>query len=172
MNEIYWITRLDVICDFLTVISVVCFVISVVMCAFAIHNRFAADNCLEGGKYYNCHMKRFKMFLNYFKRSIIVTLVLTVINIFIPTKNDALLIYGVGGTIDYIKSNDTSKQLPDKCVKAFDKWVENLTKEGKVIGLISHVSILHDRIRSQINVQENGDSTSSLSGPGVKNIGV
>lgn len=50
--------------------------------------------------------------------------------------------------------------------------IENLTKEGKVIGLISHVSILHDRIRSQINVQENGDSTSSLSGPGVKNISV
>lgn len=50
-------------------------------------------------------------------------------NIFIPTKNEALLIYGVGGTIDYIKSNDTAKQLPDKCVKALDKWVENLTKE-------------------------------------------
>ncbi|MCY1151856.1 MAG: AAA family ATPase [Sphaerochaetaceae bacterium] len=46
--------------------------------------------------------------------------------------------------------------------------IENLTKTGKVIGLISHVSILHDRIRSQIKVQENGDSTSSLSGPGVK----
>ncbi len=46
--------------------------------------------------------------------------------------------------------------------------IENLTKAGKVIGLISHVSLLHDRIRSQIKVQENGDSTSSLSGPGVK----
>ena len=28
-----------------------------------------------------------------------------------------------------LKSNETSKQLPDKCVKALDKWVENLTKE-------------------------------------------
>ena len=76
-------------------------------------------------------MQRFKIFLNYFKRSIIVTLVLTVINIFIPTKNEALLIYGVGGTIDYIKSNDTAKQLPDKCIKALDKWVENLNEEKK-----------------------------------------
>ena len=40
-----------------------------------------------------------------------------------------LLAYGVGGTIDYIKSNDTSKQLPDKCVKALDKYLDNLTKE-------------------------------------------
>ncbi len=46
--------------------------------------------------------------------------------------------------------------------------IDNLSKTGKVIGIISHVSLLHDRIRSQIQVQENGDSTSSLSGPGVK----
>ena len=30
---------------------------------------------------------------------------------------------------DYVKSNDTSKRLPDKCVKALNKWVENLTKQ-------------------------------------------
>ena len=131
MNEIYWITRLDAICNFLITIAVVSFVISVVIGAFSMYNRFAADDYEEGGKYYNCHMQRFKIFLNYFKRSIIVTLVLTVINIFIPTKNDALLIYGVGGTIDYIKSNDTAKQLPDKCIKALDKWVENLNEEKK-----------------------------------------
>ena len=131
MNEIYWITRLDAICNFLITIAVVSFVISVVIGAFSMYNRFAADDYEEGGKYYNCYMQRFKIFLNYFKRSIIVTLVLTVINIFIPTKNEALLIYGVGGTIDYIKSNDTAKQLPDKCIKALDKWVENLNEEKK-----------------------------------------
>ena len=69
--------------------------------------------------------------MRYFKRYTIVTLVLIVINIFIPTKNDALLIYGVGGTIDYIKSNDTAKQLPDKCVKALDKWVDSLNEDNK-----------------------------------------
>ena len=131
MNEIYWITRLDAICNFLITIAVVSFVISVVIGAFSMYNRFAADDYEEGGKYYNCHMQRFKIFLNYFKRSIIVTFVLTVINIFIPNKNEALLIYGVGGTIDYIKSNDTAKQLPDKCIKALDKWVENLNEEKK-----------------------------------------
>ena len=129
MNEIYWITRLDAICNFLTTIAVLSFVISVVIGAYAMYNRFEADDYEEGGKYYNCHMQRFNIFLNYFKRSIIVTLVLTVINIFIPTKNDALLIYGVGGTIDYIKSNETAKQLPDKYIKALDKWADNLNEE-------------------------------------------
>ena len=131
MNEIYWITRLDAICDFLTIIAIVSFLISVVMAAFAMYNRFEADDYEEGGKYYNCYMQRFKIFLKYFKRSILVIIVSCVINVFIPTKNDALLIYGVGGTIDYIKSNDTAKQLPDKCIKALDKWVENLNEEKK-----------------------------------------
>ena len=131
MNEIYWITRLDAISDFLTIIAIVSFLISVVMAAFAMYNRFEADDYEEGGKYYNCYMQRFKIFLKYFKRSILVIIVSCVINVFIPTKNDALLIYGVGGTIDYIKSNDTAKQLPDKCIKALDKWVENLNEEKK-----------------------------------------
>ena len=131
MNEIYWITRLDAISDFLTIIAIVSFLISVVMAAFAMYNRFEADDYAEGGKYYNCYMQRFKIFLKYFKRSILVIIVSCVINVFIPTKNDALLIYGVGGTIDYIKSNDTAKQLPDKCIKALDKLVENLNEEKK-----------------------------------------
>ena len=69
------------------------------------------------------------MFLSYFKRFIFVTIIACFINFFIPTTNEALMIYGVGGTIDYIKSNDTAKQLPDKCIKALDKWVENLNEE-------------------------------------------
>ena len=55
------------------------------------------------------------------KRCAIAFFVSVLINLFIPTTNQALLIYGVGGTIDYIKSNDTAKQLPDKCIKALDK---------------------------------------------------
>lgn len=69
------------------------------------------------------------MFLNYFKRLIFVAIVACFINLFIPTTNQALLIYGVGGTIDYIKANDTAKQLPDRCIKALDKYLDNLTKD-------------------------------------------
>ena len=49
-------------------------------------------------------------------------------SILTPTTKEALLIYGVGGTIDYIKSNETINQLPDKCVKALDAWVDSLTE--------------------------------------------
>ena len=129
MNEIYWITRLTCICDFLTAVAVVSFLISALMAVFAMCNKFEANDYEEGGKYYNCYMQKFKMFLSYFKRFIFVTIIACLINFFIPTTNEALMIYGVGGTIDYIKSNETAKQLPDKYIKALDKWAENLTKE-------------------------------------------
>ena len=129
MNEIYWITRLDTICNFLTAVAVVCFMISTVTGILAMCNKFDADDYEEGGKYYNCCMQKFKMFSNYFKRFIFVTIIACLINFFIPTTNEALMIYGIGGTIDYIKSNETAKQLPDKYIKALDKWVDNLNEE-------------------------------------------
>ena len=131
MNEIYWITRLDYICNFLTAVTVISFLISAFIVVFVVCNRIEANNYKKGSENWNYYMQRFKMFLSYFKRFIFVTIIACFINFFIPTTNEALMIYGVGGTIDYIKSNDTSKQLPDKCVKALDKYLDNLTKEEK-----------------------------------------
>lgn len=131
MSEIYWITRLDAICGFLTITSMLGIAISTVLFAIAICNKGDASLYTEGEKQWNKLMKNYQILMRCFKRYTIVTLVLIVINIFMPTKNDALLIYGIGGTIDYIKSNDTAKQLPDKCIKALDKWVENLNEDNK-----------------------------------------
>ena len=74
-------------------------------------------------------MREYKKWIRNAKRCAVIFFVSVFINIFIPSTKQALLIYGVGGTIDYIKSNDTSKQLPDKCVKALDKYLDNLKKE-------------------------------------------
>lgn len=131
MTEMYWITRLDAICNFLTTIAVVCFMISSVTGFLAVCSKREIHSCKKGSEHWNYCMKEFKMLSNYTKRFIFVTIIACLINFFIPTTNEALLIYGVGGTIDYIKSNDTAKQLPDKCIKALDKWVENLNEEKK-----------------------------------------
>lgn len=47
-----------------------------------------------------------------------------------PSKEDMLLIYGVGTTLDYIQNNETAKQLPDKCIEALDAWVESLNDKN------------------------------------------
>lgn len=50
---------------------------------------------------------------------------------FIPSTKDAMLIYGIGGTLDYIKSNDKAKQLPDKCIDALTRYLDSIEKENK-----------------------------------------
>ena len=129
MNEIYWITRLDLICGVLNLIVVLSVIATVVLFFIGLSKRCYADIHNEDSETLEQHIETSKMCLYFAKRCAIIFFVSVFINFFIPTTNEALLIYGVGGTIDYIKSNDTAKQLPDKCVKALDKYLDNLTKE-------------------------------------------
>ena len=129
MNEIYWITRLDYICCVLICISVLSPFVSLVSFSLALSSMEDAETYKE---YHGCwdeYMREYKKWMRNAKRCAVIFFVSVFINIFIPTTKQALLIYGVGGTIDYIKSNETAKQLPDKCIKALDKWVENLNEE-------------------------------------------
>ena len=129
MNEIYWITRLEGISTFFGLSALFSAAIAIILFVIAIANKSDADIYDEGSKTWKRHINIYKKCSYWAKRCVIILIISSFINIFIPTTNEALLIYGVGGTIDYIKSNGTAKQLPDKCVKALDKWVENLTKE-------------------------------------------
>ena len=132
MNEIYWITRLTIICNFLTAVAVVSFLISAVTGFLAVCSKREIHSCKKGSEHWNYCMKEFKMLSNYSKGFIFVTIIAGLINFFIPTTNEALMIYGVGGTIDYVKSNETAKQLPDKCIKALNKWADNLNEEEDI----------------------------------------
>ena len=129
MNEIYWITRLDAICAFLWIVSLLSFLLLGILLFVAKISKINAENDEENCEDWNEYMQRYKECMRYAKIGVIVFLVSVFINIFIPTTKQALLIYGVGGTIDYIKSNKTAKQLPDKCVKALDKYLDNINKE-------------------------------------------
>lgn len=119
MSEIYWITRFDPIntCAKLVLVISAIVIIVLIFCTFIcaqIKDKESLNIC--------------KKFLKYF---IPIFAVALLIKIFVPTTKEALLIYGVGGTIDYVKSNPVAKKLPDKCVNALDKWVDNWTIEEK-----------------------------------------
>lgn len=58
------------------------------------------------------------------KKSFIASLFLFIAFAFMPTTSSGYKILGVGGTLDYLKDNDTAKQLPDKCIKALDMLLE------------------------------------------------
>lgn len=121
MEEIYWITRLTGINAFLNVITVFGIVFTVISIGGYIFtkNDDYVDDCWK------------ELWIKLFKYCFPTTIIITLLFILTPTTKEALMIYGVGGTIDYVKSNETAKQLPDKCIDALDKWVDSLNEDNK-----------------------------------------
>ena len=129
MNEIYWITRFDGINTIFLVFLILSAIASAIFIIVYIVNYCEEQNCSES------HKQEFKNYQKLGTKSLKITIPIFIISclgvLFVPTTKQALLIYGVGGTIDYVKTNPTAKQLPDKCIKALDKWVDSWTVEEK-----------------------------------------
>ena len=127
MNEIYWITRLDLISGWLIGFAVISALVSIIAIACYIGSRS------EYEAYGNDIDKRWQGFNSkLFKISLPCFFAFHVSSILTPTTSEAVLIYGVGSTIDYVKQNNTLQQIPDKCINALDAWVDSLTeKESK-----------------------------------------
>ena len=61
--------------------------------------------------------------------------------LFIPSKRDMLMIIGIGGTIEYLKSNDTANKLPDKVIMAIDKLLDDTIEEEKwMLPRLNHIA--------------------------------
>lgn len=120
MNGIYWLTRLDDVKLLFTIviaITLAIFVLGLIIMFCNIEQSYSSEvRAYDSGK------KTAKI-------SGIIAFIFTLINCLIPNTNDAYMIYGLGGTIDYIKSNETAKQLPDKCIMALDKYLEKVNNE-------------------------------------------
>lgn len=63
------------------------------------------------------------------KRFAILALVGILGVIFVPTTKEALVIYGVGGTIDYVKQDTVVQKLPQKAIIALDKYLESINNK-------------------------------------------
>ena len=63
--------------------------------------------------------------------SLPICVIMTLAAVLVPTTKDALLIYGIGGTLDYVKSNDRAKKIPDKVIIALDKYLGEVNEEEK-----------------------------------------
>ena len=124
MSEIYWITRLDLISGWLigfAVISAIVTFIAIVayICNRSDYEKYGEDQCKRWTEFSS---KLFKISLPCF-------FAFCLSSILTPTTKEAMLIYGVGTTIDYVKQNNTLQQIPYKCINALDAWVDSLTKK-------------------------------------------
>lgn len=111
MIELYWITRLDGLC---ALFGALMGIFAVIIIGTLLYTVETLDVCGE------VNWKRVKKLLTISGSCFIVFFIAEVLT---PSTKQAYLIYGVGGTVDYLKENPTAKQLPDKCIKALDNWV-------------------------------------------------
>ena len=119
ISHMYWITRLSSIHNAFIFV----FIIAMIVAVFTGIILSLSDDKDD----YACFKQVKKRFI-----TAIVAVVLSGIGlVFVPKTNEALLIYGVGTTIDYVDSNETIKQLPDKAVQALDKYLDSLNKDSE-----------------------------------------
>lgn len=121
MTEIYWLQVIGNISDLSVVALVVTIIASVLLtigyCAFDVYDDEDKAKQAE--------------IIKWLRRSVVVLAISVVGVVFIPCDKELMAIYGIGGTIDYIKSNDKAKELPDKVVDALTKYLETLNEEKK-----------------------------------------
>ena len=112
MNELYWLTRLEYIQNFLVIVMSVSGIVLFISFIMWIMTNYVEEA---------------KSALKWVVSSFITLVISSLIFVFVPSTKEALLIWGVGSTIDYIQENETAKQLPDKCINALNDWVESLS---------------------------------------------
>ena len=112
MNELYWLTRLEYIQNFLVIVmSVSGIALFITFVLWLMAN----------------YVEEAKLMLKWVVGTFTTLVISSLIFVFVPSTKEAALIWGVGSTIDYIQENETAKQLPDKCINALNDWVESLS---------------------------------------------
>lgn len=119
MNEIYWMT---VVGNLSTAFMVVWIVTLIIILGMLFVLAASEGDVIDDED--SAHV-----FFKWLKRFVVCGVIAAMANIFIPTTKELLYIYGIGGTIDYIRTNDTTKQLPDKCIKALDRFADKYIDE-------------------------------------------
>lgn len=121
MNELYWITRIGAINT--------CFTVFIVFASILLIGVIISYFILKCDSPTECELRKLAETKKWIVKAVIFFSISLSGVIFTPTTQEMYLIYGLGGTIDYIKSNDKAKKLPDKCIDALDKYIESLNKE-------------------------------------------
>lgn len=123
MTEIFWLQRIGNIgfcfnVGFWVCIFLVCFIAVISFFRFMDDDIDFEDLNVKG-------------FFRWTKKFALVFCIFTIGAIMIPTQEDVMAIYGLGGTIDYLKSSDKAKELPDKVVDALTKYVNSIEKDDE-----------------------------------------
>ena len=122
MNELYWITVLGNI----SVVSVSVMVVLIIVWTVIAIGFIITSNCDSVDMEIRGHLKSVA------KKALIPTIIFSLLSIFIPTSRELMMIYGIGGAIDYIQENPDVKKLPDTYIKILNKWADDKLKNDSI----------------------------------------
>jgi hypothetical protein len=113
-EKIYWLTRLDAIGKFCGIIVIIG---SVLMGGRAVYKwfTFMEDDDLK--------LKPLKWHIYLFFWSIYISATLGLV--FIPTQQEAVVIFAGGKTIDFIEADSSIKNIPHQTTELISKFMEN-----------------------------------------------
>jgi len=131
MSDLYWITVIGGLKTVFLVSFIVYGALVLFLCMVFLIN--SEDLFYDYGKRGIAKLKR-RYYSRLGKWLVWIGIFLLLGTSFTPSKTDMYMIYGVGGVIDYVKGNEEARGIPDKCVKALDKWVESLSDDDEQKG--------------------------------------
>lgn len=121
-EQLYWITRLDGLhyalswCLGLSIVAIIIYLIGLGVTA-----------CEDEDM-----LKNWKKAWRPYRWFIIPFISLVVLlKVFVPSKDDALLILGGGTVLEYVETNKDLQTLPDKAVEALTQWADGYLEKAK-----------------------------------------
>lgn len=116
MSTIYWIEILDSLRIMFIVCTIICMIVGIVFIGYSMDEGEEKD-------------RKIGLWLLLLKTLFFIAFTFT------PSTEKAYKIIGIGGTIDYLRTNDTAKKMPDKCIKALDMFLDKAIERNDSINI-------------------------------------
>lgn len=129
-GKMYWFTRLTAITTALKTILIISLILAAAALIFWIVIYLTDPEYMPDGE----ESKR--SFLKIGSKTLCISTIVFVIGLigrtFTPTTSEALVIYGVGESVEYLQNNKDAVQIPDKALQALNKYLDdNLGSDEK-----------------------------------------
>lgn len=123
-SKIYWLTRLDQIQNLVTIVTIIFFVVAIMypIVRYAVMDIEMSDSALEKWD------KRAKWKLRWFG---FISILIMLIGIFTPSKNEMILIMAGGKTMDFVEKDTSLSKIPYQTAAIISSYLENSIQEMK-----------------------------------------
>lgn len=126
-GKMYWFTRLSAITTALKTILIISLILAAAALIFWLVIYLTDPEYMPDGE----ESKR--RFLKIGSKTLCISTIVFAIGLigrtFTPTTSEALIIYGVGESVDYLQNNKDAVQIPDKALQALNKYLDEVIED-------------------------------------------